>query len=260
MRRARRGFTLIELLVVIAIIAILAAILFPIFVRAKENSRIATCSSNLRQIHTGLTLYLDSYNGFMPPSRPINFYIAFEHPGQQIGLDSNRADLPDSPRFQIHFLLAPYVSGKAATTQTPYDSFRVFHCPTDNITPMLDGDGNFDKGSDPDSSAGRRWELCNYPKYGSSYQWRLGQETPQYSGNTSPDGAQGTDLLSSRCISAIRNPSQVGAARDAQTWHIFSRTHTRADWRDPHAGGNVLYLDGHVKLIMGQGEFTAGIY
>ena len=48
--RARRGFTLIELLVVIAIIAILAAILFPVFARARENARKATCQSNLRQI------------------------------------------------------------------------------------------------------------------------------------------------------------------------------------------------------------------
>lgn len=45
----RRGFTLIELLVVIAIIAILAAILFPVFARARENARRASCQSNLKQ-------------------------------------------------------------------------------------------------------------------------------------------------------------------------------------------------------------------
>ncbi len=87
MRRTRIGFTLIELLVVIAIIAILAAILFPVFLRAKENGRIATCSSNLHQIYTGLSLYLDDYRGFMPNASPINFYSVFQHPGQQIGLD-----------------------------------------------------------------------------------------------------------------------------------------------------------------------------
>ena len=48
--RKARGFTLIELLVVIAIIAILAAILFPVFARARENARKSNCQSNLKQI------------------------------------------------------------------------------------------------------------------------------------------------------------------------------------------------------------------
>ena len=52
----RRGFTLIELLVVIAIIAILAAILFPVFARARENARKANCASNLKQIGTALLM------------------------------------------------------------------------------------------------------------------------------------------------------------------------------------------------------------
>ena len=49
-KTSKRGFTLIELLVVIAIIAILAAILFPVFARARENARRASCQSNLKQI------------------------------------------------------------------------------------------------------------------------------------------------------------------------------------------------------------------
>jgi len=60
--RSKRGFTLIELLVVIAIIAILAAILFPVFARARENARKATCQSNLKQIATGLTMYAQDYD------------------------------------------------------------------------------------------------------------------------------------------------------------------------------------------------------
>lgn len=63
---ASRAFTLIELLVVIAIIAILAAILFPVFLRAKEASRRSECISNFRTIHQALTMYADDTNGYMP--------------------------------------------------------------------------------------------------------------------------------------------------------------------------------------------------
>ncbi|NLO05379.1 MAG: prepilin-type N-terminal cleavage/methylation domain-containing protein [candidate division WS1 bacterium] len=62
----RRGFTLIELLVVIAIIAILAAILFPVFARAREKARQSSCLSNVKQIVLGLRMYNDDYDGFWP--------------------------------------------------------------------------------------------------------------------------------------------------------------------------------------------------
>ena len=64
----RKGFTLIELLVVIAIIAILAAILFPVFAHARQNARRAAGQSNLKQIGLGIAQYLQDNNGFYPPS------------------------------------------------------------------------------------------------------------------------------------------------------------------------------------------------
>lgn len=62
MQRRPRGFTLIELLVVIAIIAILAAILFPVFARAREAARSTSCRSNLRQIGMGMLMYIQDYD------------------------------------------------------------------------------------------------------------------------------------------------------------------------------------------------------
>jgi prepilin-type N-terminal cleavage/methylation domain-containing protein/prepilin-type processing-associated H-X9-DG protein len=64
----RRAFTLIELLVVIAIIAILAAILFPVFARARENARRASCQSNLKQIGLGILQYVQDYDEKFPPA------------------------------------------------------------------------------------------------------------------------------------------------------------------------------------------------
>ncbi len=61
-----RGFTLIELLVVIAIIAILAAILFPVFGRARENARRSSCQSNLKQIGLGIIQYTQDYDEKLP--------------------------------------------------------------------------------------------------------------------------------------------------------------------------------------------------
>ncbi len=62
----RRGFTLIELLVVIAIIAILAAILFPVFARAREKARQTSCLSNVKQISLGVLMYAQDYDGTFP--------------------------------------------------------------------------------------------------------------------------------------------------------------------------------------------------
>lgn len=66
MDRRNRAFTLIELLVVIAIIAILAAILFPVFAQAREKARQASCLSNVKQIGLGLFMYTQDYDEKMP--------------------------------------------------------------------------------------------------------------------------------------------------------------------------------------------------
>src|SRR5689334_18094759 len=71
----RRAFTLIELLVVIAIIAILAAILFPVFAQAREAARMSSCISNQRQIGMGLTMYLQDYEETLPAADWGNAFV-----------------------------------------------------------------------------------------------------------------------------------------------------------------------------------------
>src|SRR5437867_7482672 len=62
-----QGFTLIELLVVIAIIAILAAILFPVFAQARQKARLTSCLSNLKQLGTALSMYVQDYDEMLTP-------------------------------------------------------------------------------------------------------------------------------------------------------------------------------------------------
>src|SRR5947199_8068422 len=69
LKRFLKGFTLIELLVVIAIIAILAAILFPVFAQARENARKTTCLSNNKQIGLAAAMYAQDYDNMYPPQR-----------------------------------------------------------------------------------------------------------------------------------------------------------------------------------------------
>src|SRR5919205_3400091 len=69
---ASRAFTLIELLVVIAIIAILAAILFPVFAQAREKARQTACLSNTKQLGLGIMQYVQDYDGYYPYVRVLS--------------------------------------------------------------------------------------------------------------------------------------------------------------------------------------------
>ncbi|RYX82882.1 DUF1559 domain-containing protein [bacterium] len=69
-RKSKQAFTLIELLVVIAIIGILAAILFPVFARAREGARKASCQSNLKQLALGYLMYADDNDGGLATVSP----------------------------------------------------------------------------------------------------------------------------------------------------------------------------------------------
>jgi prepilin-type N-terminal cleavage/methylation domain-containing protein/prepilin-type processing-associated H-X9-DG protein len=97
----RTGFTLIELLVVIAIISILAAILFPVFGRARANARRASGLSNLKQIGLGLQQYIQDYDGRYPP------HVTERQGTQYFGVTDTG---PDSVApFSIRAKLQPYV-------------------------------------------------------------------------------------------------------------------------------------------------------
>ena len=84
-RQCASGFTLVELLVVIAIIAVLAAILFPVFAQARERARITLCMNNLKQLGTGFIMYQQDYDGGFLSQAALN--VPFYN-------DTSQADLP----------------------------------------------------------------------------------------------------------------------------------------------------------------------
>ena len=106
--RRRRGFTLIELLVVIAIIAILAAMLFPVFARARESARKIQCLANVKNIATAIQMYLTDYDRF-PTSehRPeiVSFY-------EDRGCHGNRQGAKNNPYLKWAVLLDEYVKNR----------------------------------------------------------------------------------------------------------------------------------------------------
>ena len=103
----RRGFTLIELLVVIAIIAILAAILFPVFAQARAEARKATCISNNKQIVLGVLMYTQDYDETLPmcawarTNLPVFMWYDAIEPYVKVG-----AAGIENPRLEARLLLA----------------------------------------------------------------------------------------------------------------------------------------------------------
>jgi prepilin-type N-terminal cleavage/methylation domain-containing protein/prepilin-type processing-associated H-X9-DG protein len=118
----RRGFTLIELLVVIAIIAILAAILFPVFARAREKARTASCASNLKQMALGCLMYAQDYDETMP-SVSIGPYLPWAQQAPWWGWDFTAGyGYWQSWPWQIY----PYVK-----------NFDLFMCPSKGFSDSL---------------------------------------------------------------------------------------------------------------------------
>jgi len=133
--RKNRGFTLIELLVVIAIIAILAAILFPVFARAREAARKATCISNCKQIALACIMYAQDYDEVLPAAvadgndgtahtvDPADTNLTMSElgaiPGPGVPWDATRDHREAEHKWCLADVLLPYVK-----------SLDLFNCPT----------------------------------------------------------------------------------------------------------------------------------
>jgi prepilin-type N-terminal cleavage/methylation domain-containing protein/prepilin-type processing-associated H-X9-DG protein len=222
-KRAGKGFTLIELLVVVAIISLLAAILFPVFARARENARRASCMSNLKQIGLGVMQYVQDYDEKYP--------LVCEG---LIGANSTiRANFNQPQAQGWAYLIQPYTR-----------SLQVLQCPSESTA--------------PNTSA---FNVSGYSDY--FYNGLVGgrsQATIQYPSNTimNGDGAgagtfadgSGNNLSMGTSWSyAYRSitATNVGTSGVAYSDGSFSRTYG-SDIR--HLGGaNYAFADGHVKWL-----------
>ena len=108
----KSGFTLIELLVVIAIIAILAAILFPVFAQARDKARSASCLSNTKQVGTAVLMYAQDYDEYIPRN-------AHPDPGR-VAEGAHFVDC-STPRWMD--VIYPYIKNE-----------QVFNCPSDSFS------------------------------------------------------------------------------------------------------------------------------
>ncbi|HMS54400.1 MAG TPA: prepilin-type N-terminal cleavage/methylation domain-containing protein [Fimbriimonadaceae bacterium] len=120
--RLRRAFTMVELLVVIAIIAILAAIIFPVFARAKASAKKTACMANLRQVGMAIGLYMTDHDDVFPHAVDAADKFA---PEIWNGQPEWQARIPYMP--MLHEALQPYCKNKP-----------LFLCPADTGTYVLD--------------------------------------------------------------------------------------------------------------------------
>jgi prepilin-type N-terminal cleavage/methylation domain-containing protein/prepilin-type processing-associated H-X9-DG protein len=211
------GFTLIELLVVIAIIAILAAIMFPVFGRARENAKRAVCWSNLRQLGIALHMYAQDYDELFP-----------------IGGDPVQWNWFCNPKLAFVGAIYPYVKNRS-----------LFYCPSCEALASLNaGSSNpaIVQWANGLRNTDANWGVGNICYYYYSFINTTGAQTPWGPG---PGGKSFPARVLSECCEF---PSEM--------W-LMSDPFRNGCPYFPHAYGHakglhVLYLDGHVKPYIGR--------
>jgi len=211
MSRLSRGFTLIELLVVIAIIAILAAIMFPVFGRARENAKRATCWSNLRQLGMGLHMYASDHDECFP-----------------IGTDPVQWSFFFNPKLAFAQAIYPYIVNRP-----------LFYCPSCDALAAMNGASTVPGMAQ--WAAGLRntdanWAVGNICYYYYSFLVNCSSSGP---GNNFR-----ARVLTEACDQPAETWLMGDPFRNGCPWFPHGYNHAR--------GLHVLYVDGHVKPIIGR--------
>jgi prepilin-type N-terminal cleavage/methylation domain-containing protein len=234
-QQRRRAFTLIELLVVIAIIAILAAILFPVFAQAREKARQASCLSNCKQIGNATMMYLQDYDEAYP-----SHYTA-----AGVGVHT----LPDGRLFQGHvgwpLVIYPYIKNQ-----------QVFLCPSDE-NPRLkysdDGRSNPYRPSDAWSkpipmsylensgiylrSAPLSLAAINFPAETYWVADGNGRHPVGFSAHLLPSGEVTNGLYGPNAFNRLRFSKNCAGLTDPSGWVAIPADHPNPDSCARHLGG-----------------------
>ncbi len=219
----KRGFTLIELLVVIAIIAILAAILFPVFARAREKARQTSCLSNVKELALGTLMYAQDYD---------EMYPAWD-------------------RDLVEFVTSPAYPGRAIM---PYvKNLGIYTCPSGGDPPS---------GMTDDPATWNTYHGFHYPGPSRSYAWTdyIFSGLPgtkmariQYPAGTimlgdaaHMWGGAGAFIFANSCCDG---QGTTGAPLDGL---LSDGTPTPDDYSRHNGGENYGFLDGHAKWLSSQ--------
>jgi len=235
MNRRSNAFTLIELLVVIAIIAILAAILFPVFAQAREKAREASCISNMKQISLALRMYSQDYDEtwFTPGNLP------------RFNADGTLCD--DQPRRPDGQEIVRMMGGGTAWMANPYvKNKQLFRCPSDT------GENYWGR-----SSTGWPWSNCDWFKDPQSYHFR---HVMEIGGGQNWAGAHDNQFWPGTKDAQLGKPASLIVFYEAAAFHkekkpLFGGVHpcgpdsvTCGQGSDPRqfvAG----FADGHTKVF-----------
>jgi prepilin-type N-terminal cleavage/methylation domain-containing protein/prepilin-type processing-associated H-X9-DG protein len=263
--KSRSAFTLIELLVVIAIIAILAAILFPVFAQAREKARTISCLSNSKQLALAQLMYAQDYDEEIVPWWNRNY----------VGVVGG-AQVPFHTRVWCS-LLNPYIKSQLnLSTAANILNVRpsgVFQCPSWSAAKhgvgmdKADCDGDGTPGS---GSSGWMPPVFSYADYGIAFFYSnqgdttAGTQAKPFVGfpgaspaapNPTPTTAGGFNGLN---LSAIQRPAETTNIGDGFTGYIPAGGNGitfGCETIDRHTGGaNYSFLDGHAKFIKGNLE------
>jgi prepilin-type N-terminal cleavage/methylation domain-containing protein len=276
-----QGFTLIELLVVIAIIAILAAILFPVFQKVRENARRAGCASNEKQFVLGILMYVQDTDETLPLTYKDQYSygpgtVAFNTGGNAVGSNVGGT------------VVGGVLTGIPAEVQPYVKSAQIFECPDDHAVTVAEVATltlPFGSGSQPAAESTAVVGMTYYQIYGTAYKFTnqnysrpasaVGKnytgyaQVPICAATTSTkcdfvaQGETFTPAAGTTFPGTNAETSASGYAYSITTLNMFTRpTETRmfADWEKNYidkpsaypfhsTGFNAAYEDGHVKWV-----------